>query len=196
MSLSVTRSRTFPGSRRDTIDIPKNSWPLVDAIDATSVSRPWNLPPEGGFLDGSVDGRSRKSWEGQRRRDGSRRKRTEASVVTSVAAIQEWGKSGRSGGREEWGREKAVSWSDSNRTSATSLRPRSQRLLIDHRGCQVFSIFSSHPAFRFDTASNGGSIWKWLQRELSLSSLDGSSEFFDKRISIFSCTFILTYYKD
>lgn len=143
MSLSVTRSRTFPGSRRDTIDIPKNSWPLVDAIDATSVSRPWNLPPEGGFLDGSVDGRSRKSWEGQRRRDGSRRKRTEASVVTSVAAIQEWGKSGRSGGREEWGREKAVSWSDSNRTSATLLRPRSQRLLIDHRGCQVFSIFSS-----------------------------------------------------
>lgn len=79
MSLSVTRSRTFPGSRRDTIDIPKNSWPLVDVlIDATSVSRPWNLPPEGGFLDGSVDGRSRKSWEGQRR-DGGREPKQRAS---------------------------------------------------------------------------------------------------------------------
>ena len=30
-------------------------------------------------------------------------------------------------GRKKWGREKAVSWSDSNRTSATLPRPRSQR---------------------------------------------------------------------
>lgn len=37
------------------------------------------------------------------------------------------GEERRSGGRKKWGREKAVSWSDSNRTSATLPRPRSQR---------------------------------------------------------------------
>lgn len=186
MSLSVTRSRTFPGSRRDTIDIPKNSWPLVDAlIDATSVSRPWNLPPEGGVPRWKCRWKKQEIVRGTKK-EGWRKRTEAASVVTSVAAasIQEWGKSERSGGREEWGREKAVSWSDSNRTSATSLRPRSQRGCLsttgDARSSRSSPLSRVSPALRMAVRFESDCKENYI--------------LWNSRASIFFCTFFIFTY--